>query len=111
MALRALLIRCFRIVNHRDEPTAVSPDVKHNVPSDIVSIAKHGQYGVRAIDAYGRAAVGAEIAKHVEEITLHPDGRTYVASGAWVLLGGVALRMVPGARHARYGHKLSSALT
>jgi site-specific DNA recombinase len=40
----------------------------------------------------------AEIAKHVHKITLTPEGRTYVASGTWDLLGGVAVRMVPGAR-------------
>jgi hypothetical protein len=54
-----------------------------------------------AIDAYGEPRLArAEIAKHVEKITLHPDGRTYVASGTSNLLGGVAFRMVPGARFA-----------
>ena len=48
----------------------------------------------------------AEIAKHVEKITMHPDGRTYVASGTWDLLRDVAFRMVPGDRHARYCHRL-----
>ena len=45
--------------------------------------------------------VRAEIAKHVQRITLAPDGRTrtYVASGTWNLLGSVAVTMVPGARH------------
>jgi hypothetical protein len=42
--------------------------------------------------------VRAEIAKHVEKITMTPEGRTYVAAGKWDLLGGVAVRMVPGAR-------------
>jgi site-specific DNA recombinase len=42
--------------------------------------------------------VRAEIAKHVEKITLTPEGRTYIAAGAWDFLGGVAARMVPGAR-------------
>jgi hypothetical protein len=42
--------------------------------------------------------VRAEIAKHVKKITLTPEGRTYVAAGKWDLLGGVAVRMVPGAR-------------
>ncbi len=40
----------------------------------------------------------AEIAKHVEKIILTPQGKTYVASGTWDLLGSVAVRMVPGAR-------------
>ena len=40
----------------------------------------------------------AEIAKHVQKITLTPDVKTYVASGSWDLLGGVAVTMVPGAR-------------
>ena len=31
--------------------------------------------------------IRAEIAKHVREITLTPEGRTYIASGTWDLLG------------------------
>ena len=42
----------------------------------------------------------AEIAKHVQKITLTPEGRIYIASGTWDLLGGVAVTMVPGARIA-----------
>ena len=34
----------------------------------------------------------------LEKIILTPDGRAYVASGSWNLLGGVAVTMVPGAR-------------
>jgi hypothetical protein len=48
--------------------------------------------------------VRAEIAKHVERITLPPEGRPYT-SGTWDLLGCVAVTMVPGARHARYCHR------
>ena len=40
----------------------------------------------------------AEIAQHVERITLTPEGRMYIASGTWNLLGSVAVTMVPGAR-------------
>jgi hypothetical protein len=44
-----------------------------------------------------RAAMG----KHVKKITLTPEGRALIASGSWDLLGegGVAVTMVPGARH------------
>jgi hypothetical protein len=38
----------------------------------------------------------AEIAEHVQKITLIPEGRTFVTSGTWDLLG-VAAWMVPGA--------------
>lgn len=41
MAQRTLLIRRFRIVKHRNEPVAVSPDIEHNVSSNIVGITKH----------------------------------------------------------------------
>jgi hypothetical protein len=41
--------------------------------------------------------VRAEIAKHVEKITLTPEERTYAAAGTWSLLGGVAGFGVPGA--------------
>jgi site-specific DNA recombinase len=40
----------------------------------------------------------AEIAKHVEKITLTPEGRVYIASGDWNLLASAAVTMVPGAR-------------
>jgi hypothetical protein len=42
----------------------------------------------------------AAIAQHVQRITLIPDGRSHIASGVWDWLGGggVAVRMVPGAR-------------
>jgi hypothetical protein len=42
--------------------------------------------------------VRAEIARHVQKITLKPVGKGYIASGVWDWLGGVAVRMVPGAR-------------
>jgi hypothetical protein len=42
--------------------------------------------------------VRVEIAKHVQKIALTPEGKTYIASGSWDLLGGVADTMVPGAR-------------
>src|SRR6266436_5243215 len=42
----------------------------------------------------------AAISKHVQKITLAPEGRAYIASGEWDLLGmdAVAVSMVPGAR-------------
>jgi hypothetical protein len=55
-----------------------------------------------------------EIAKHVQKITLTPVLRTYVATGVWDWLGvpeRAAVMVVPGARHARYCHRLSSLLT
>jgi site-specific DNA recombinase len=44
--------------------------------------------------------VRAAIGKHVQKITMTPDGRTYIASGSWDLLGAGAgaVSMVPGAR-------------
>jgi hypothetical protein len=69
--------------------------------------------------------VRAAIAQHVQKITLTPAGKGYIASGVWDWLGGtriacnshktqetsgdgldVAVRIVLGARHARYCHKL-----
>jgi hypothetical protein len=44
--------------------------------------------------------VRPEIAKQVEKIALTPEGRTYVALGAWYLCVGVAVSMVPGASNA-----------
>ncbi len=53
----------------------------------------------RMLNAEPRIARAA-ISKHVQKITLTPDGRAFIASGAWDLLGagGVAVTMVPGAR-------------
>jgi hypothetical protein len=47
-----------------------------------------------------------EIAKHVGKITLTPEGRIYIASGTWDLLGGVAVTMMPGARIVCNSHKI-----
>ena len=33
------------------------------------------------------AVVSAEVAKHVQKISLTPEGRFYVAPGSWYLLG------------------------
>jgi site-specific DNA recombinase len=45
------------------------------------------------------ATIRAELSKHVQKIALTPEGRSYVASGAWNVLG-VNPWMVPGARIA-----------
>jgi hypothetical protein len=42
---------------------------------------------LRELCRAGAMTVRAEIAKHVQKITLTPDGRCYVASGTWNLLG------------------------
>jgi hypothetical protein len=54
--------------------------------------------------------VRAAIAQHVQKITLTPEGRTYIASGTWNLLGSVAVTMVPGARIAHSSHGLSPSI-
>jgi hypothetical protein len=48
----------------------------------------------------------AAIANHVQKIEMTPDGKTYVASGSWDLLGSGsgAVSMVPGARIAPRVH-------
>ena len=51
-------------------------------------------FGAEAVE------IRAEISKHVQKITLTPEGRSYVASGTWDVLG-VNPWMVPGARIAR----------
>jgi len=43
-------------------------------------------------------AVRAEIAKHVQKISLTPEGKTHIASGTCNLLGRMAVTMVRGAR-------------
>jgi site-specific DNA recombinase len=50
---------------------------------------------LRTLFASEVVTIRAEIAKHVQKITLTPEGRTYIASGTWDLLG-VAAWMVPG---------------
>jgi hypothetical protein len=52
----------------------------------------------------------AAIAKHVQKIETTPDGKSYVASGSWDLLGSEsgAVNMVPGARIARRVHITSA---
>ena len=54
----------------------------------------------------------AAIANHVQKIEMTPDGKTYVASGSWDLLGGGsgAVSMVPGARLACNSHPIIPAI-
>jgi hypothetical protein len=54
---------------------------------------------LRALFGAEAVTIRAEISKHVQKITLTPEGRSYVASGTWNVLG-VNPWMVPGARFA-----------
>jgi hypothetical protein len=74
------------------EPTAIERRMRNTrrfVESRLADLQT--LFGAEAV------AIRAEIAKHVQKITLTPEGRTYVASGTRDLLG-VAAWMVPGAR-------------
>jgi hypothetical protein len=42
---------------------------------------------LQALFAAEPVTIRAEIAKHVQKITLTPQGRTYVAAGTWDVLG------------------------
>ena len=55
---------------------------------------------LRVVNAVRVAVARAAISKHVQKITLAPEGRAYIASGEFDLLGvdAVAVSMVPGAR-------------
>lgn len=55
--------------------------------------------------------VRAAIAQHVQKITLTPAGKSYIASGVWDWLGGVAVRMVPGAWIARNSHPVIPSIS
>ncbi len=54
---------------------------------DARRFAKERLKDLQAVFAGDAATVRAEISKHVQKITLTPDGRTYVASGTWNVLG------------------------
>jgi hypothetical protein len=59
-----------------------------------------GPSAVRFPRSASETELASAQAKHVEKITLTPEGRTYIATGTWDLLGSLAVRMVPGARIA-----------
>jgi site-specific DNA recombinase len=54
--------------------------------------------------------VRAEIAKHVEKITLTPEGRTYIASGTWDLLGCGWIHGAGGQNRTGYARLFRAAL-
>ncbi len=60
---------------------------------------------LRALFGAEAVTIRAEISKHVQKITLTPEGRSYVASGTWDVLG-VNPWMVPGDRIATVVHTL-----
>ena len=64
------------------------------------------------IDADGEARlIRVEIAQYVNKITLKPAGKSYIASGVWDWLGGVAVSMVPGEQIARNSHPIIPAIS
>ena len=76
------------------EPEAIAlrmSDMRRFVESRLDRIA-NALFGAEA------ATIRAEISKHVQKITLTPEGRIYIASGTWDVARRVAARMVPGAR-------------
>jgi site-specific DNA recombinase len=54
--------------------------------------------------------VRQEIAKHVEKITLTPEGRTYIASGTWDLLGRGWIHGAGGQNRTGYARLFRAAL-
>lgn len=55
--------------------------------------------GLLSADLSDVLALRAELSKHVERITLEPNGRIYVASGTWDLLGDGGDGCTPVPRH------------
>ncbi len=55
--------------------------------------------------------VRAATAQRVQKITLNPAGKTYIATGVWDWLGGVAVRMLLGERIARNSHPKIPAIS
>jgi hypothetical protein len=62
---------------------------------------------IRAVLNSDAGLVRATFAKHIEKITMTPNGEHYMASGNWKL-EGVAVSVVPGARIAPRVHLNSS---
>ena len=81
VSLRPFLICCLCIVNDRDEPEAVSPDVEHDVSVDVVGIPKHEPNFRKIVpsDAFD-----------------YHDPRLYLIRSIWILLHGLAKML---ARH------------
>ena len=55
-------------------------------------------------------AARAEIARHVEKITLLPDGKVYIASGTWDLLGRGCYDGAGGQNRTGYARLFRAAL-
>ena len=79
MPLGSLLIHCFRIVNHCDEPVAVLPEVENHISLNIVGI-------------FERAANLGEIVPSNLFDYRHPCFD--LVRGIWVLLHGL-VQMLP----------------
>ena len=130
MALRTLLIRRFRIVNHRDEPIAVSLDIKHNVSSNVVSIAKHAAnfgeavpsntlyYSDPRFNFVGRVGILLQgLLQVFSRHNVHASGYFTICEGVNGTMCEVGAacaekkqNLVPGARIAHTGHSLSPSI-
>ncbi len=66
--------------------------------------------GLLSADVTDVLALRAELSKHVQAITLHPDGRIYVASGTWDLLGAGRWERAGGQNRTAYAGLFRAAL-
>src|SRR5882724_8412476 len=82
----------------RQRTAASRPDAVQVRMRDTRRFVESRLSNLQSVFASEPVSIRAEIAKHVQKITLTPAGRTYVAAGEWDLLGSVAAWMVPGAR-------------
>jgi hypothetical protein len=75
VSVRPFLICCLCVVNDRDEPEAVSPDVEHDISVDVVGIPKHKPNFGKIVpsDAFD-----------------YRDPCLYLIRSLWILLHGLA---------------------
>jgi site-specific DNA recombinase len=87
-AIRADLTRLEeQLANIRRTGIAAEPAVVGRRMSETRGFVESRLKDLRTLFSAEAVTIRAEIAKHVREITLTPEGRAYIASGTWDLLG------------------------
>ena len=76
-----------QLADIREQSTASKPESLQLRMRDTRRFVESRLTDLRRLFSAEAVTIRAEIAKHVQKITLTPEGRTYVASGAWDLLG------------------------
>jgi hypothetical protein len=110
-AVRAALVDRERQISEITERLlAARPDSMHAKVQAIRRLVEAEMGDLREVLNSDTAAVRAELARHIEGITMTPTGEHYVASGKWNLIGRGSIDGAGGQNRTGYARLFRAAL-